>query len=278
MELKVYTQNIYGFPNVLLAKYRLNHCLKYVVKSDFDVVFLQEVFLYSWLKYGLAANSYISDTYNIYYTKKRTHFQIEGGLVVLIKKHIILEDIQFNKFQQQGIITRPAQLVHYINNKGYLKIRVNYEGHTIHLINTHTSASFVKNKESLKTLNPQSLTLYLQLAQLISTLNNLTGEKVLLAGDLNLNLHSVIESMGKSIIQDVSNTLQGLWPKQTLLVPDAKAITHYSKKGESLIDFILASGLTGTSFDIVEQDRIQYLTFGFVASDHNGVVTNVVIV
>jgi exonuclease III len=206
--LKVYSQNIFGFPNLLYAPSRLHFFLKNVVKEKYDIIFLQEVFIESWLDLNTRAIKKFKADYFIVYSKKKvpvkvidnySEFQIEGGLVTLVKKSAIDNinqlEASFNNFDKQASLKNLLswQWVNLLNNKGYLVTDIRVNNQIIRLINTHTAA--VIDSTDLQDFSvKKSKVLQTQIKEIGALLKQNEASHVIIGGDFNINLKSLSQN------------------------------------------------------------------------------------
>jgi hypothetical protein len=195
-DLSVYTQNIWGFPNILHSKDNLQNLLLSIQPYKPKVILLQEVFREKWL----TSNSYYYSNYIPFYIKKRMF--VVGGLVILLDKRIVRLLIELNltialdftEFYQQGLL-RSKQAVSRLAKKGYLTLTISNTDSTplLILVNTHTTSSFNKRKNQI---NQKAFILIQQLNQLFDYLMTVCNSSTLVVGgDFN---YDIVEFMPDS--------------------------------------------------------------------------------
>lgn len=188
-DISVYTQNIWGFPNIFHAKVNLQSLLSSIQLHQPKIILLQEVFREKWLK----ANSKLYSDYTPFYIKKRMF--VEGGLVILLHNsmtNLVKElgfefNLSFTEFENQGLL-RSKQAISRISKKGYLTLAIKDPNsqYIFRIVNTHTTSSFNKRKDQI---NQKAIILIQQLNQLFEFLDTVCRESdLVVGGDFNYDI------------------------------------------------------------------------------------------
>jgi exonuclease III len=131
-KLKIFDQNIYGFPQHL--DQRLTKIIEKAKGENSDLILLQEIILKKTLD-----NLDLSGYYPVYSNNRK--FIIDGDLVILVKNSL-KENVEskYIKFKNQGRGGLGFLLVDRWLDKGYL--RLCWKDRNFCVINTHTTANY----------------------------------------------------------------------------------------------------------------------------------------
>lgn len=226
--MKLLSLNCHGLP-FTNHRARFGKIAAAIARSGAEVVFLQEVIFLSDLKYFKDLG------YKLLYEKKWK--LIKGGLVVMAKNEVALG--RFHKFKTQGRWLS-KQLADRVLGKGVWEIELDGRGLT--LINAHLVRVY-KEKGKVDRYQEQQLQ---DLMKLIKS-----KEKVIVAGDLNINEGSVLYEKLSAIVTDLTKGMG----------------VSFLKKPEK-VDYVLAS----EEVEIKERCFLDEMLDGeWGLSDHRGI-------
>ena len=216
MELKVLTLNFWLLPQPLSIdnEKRIEKFLSFVKKEDPDIIFLQEVWLKSYLKYlkkGLK-------NYFIYHGRNRFYSPYnKSGLVTFSK--IKAEKSKLNIFPQRI----KFNIVESIAKKGFLKTKIKLGNKEISLINTHFYWPLTKKQEEI------------DVEQLNFIKEKTKGENIVLGGDLNMDIKKFDESNDNYFNRDDEKTFTYAYHNKYV-----RRQLHMAEQINRKIDYILA--------------------------------------
>lgn len=261
MKIKIITINCFDTPLSLKRKIRIDHLVSEVIKLNADVICFQELIFLKRVR--RISNNFERLGYNSFFTPgKRIN---KGGLLFVSRYPIVSSE--YVKFQSQAT-PFSFQLTDRFLKKGYQKIKLEIEGKTVTVINTHMVSLY-------KTVSPKEKRILLkQFSELLAGIET-ERKRMSVAGDFNISL--------------TENMYQELEEKTCLFDPfryenvitvskeNTQRKNFYKIRKDSRLDYILLSkDLKNTSQKVILNDLYRLKRKNIHLSDHFGLMMEVV--
>jgi endonuclease/exonuclease/phosphatase family metal-dependent hydrolase len=176
--ISILSFNCFGTPQSTSWSIRFKKLIKEINRYKPDILLLQEVISKRQREFLVRH----LDDYKYCSPKHSNQFKRKGGLFTLSK--FPLNDYAFHKFNRQGPIIGILPVADRVLRKGFESFKVDVDGKTVHVINTHLYANYKNKVHEIRVM------LY-QLTQLYKFIAMIPQDDVLLVGgDFNVKSKS----------------------------------------------------------------------------------------
>jgi len=259
MKIKIITINCFDTPLSLRRTTRIDHLVSEVFKLNADIICYQELIFLKRVR--RISKMFEKLGYQTFFTPgKRIN---KGGLLFVSRYPIVSSE--YIKFQSQAT-PFSFQLTDRFLKKGYQKIKLEIEGKTVTVINTHLVSLY-------KTVSPKEKRILLK--QFSELLAGIETERTIVAGDFNI---SFSENMYKDM-DEKANLYDPLRDEDIITVSkeNTQRKNFYKIRKDTRLDYILLSkDLKNTSQKVILNDLYRLKRKNIHLSDHFGLMMEVV--
>lgn len=192
-KMKIFTQNCYGVP-VKHRRKRFDVVAKTIRERPYDIVCLQEIFLHRWYEQSFKELS------DYHHSCQQGLISMKGGLLTLTKQPP--KEVIFHRYGVQGNVFS-QQITDVALGKGFLETIIEDDKEDIAIINVHNVSVYQRCWS-------QKMYLMAQAEQLLDYVRKKaeTGQKVILAGDLNFERESNLYRNFAIMLNDLTSSLK----------------------------------------------------------------------
>ena len=247
--------NIHAITPIFSGDHPKKRIIEILDKADnFDIIFFQEnwIFKNSKLKNSLHHHNIFSSNISKYPTLIKSMINPNGsGLSLAVEDNLIVIDNSEDYFQScSGVFVKGNDC---LASKGFQHIQIQVKGERLDLYNTHLDAGVAEGDIKSRKLQLEQLANYIEL--------NSDGYPIILAGDININLHD------KDEISNLNWFLDKLELNMIDFLKDEPGL-------EQMLDYILFRD--SNILDIQVKDKKIDHTFDGL-SDHPAIISTLII-